>query len=341
MASSLLSNTNSQQQYQANLLTNRPNLIKVIVEDEEDIFLWHKILEKWHPGKIFHITPYTHTSGVADSKGKGHILQMAPRFGPYLIGCVDSDYDYLLENYTTDGGIIKNNPYILQTFGYSIENLVCQPYGISEKLLECKKHSCDIQRSADTDFATFITEVSIAIYPVLLWHLILKKENRWRNDWSETLGNNSFQAIISDTSLTTEQKRTQVISNVRALAAQAESSYTAANPDLSSDREALKTDLETNYGLRPDNAYLFVRGHDLFSFVHYTFFTPLENKLQKEHINEITNSLPQEEIDVAINHYRNITKKFKNEHMALHAFLSDSSNRVTTLLEGAIKTLPL
>lgn len=341
MASSLLSNTNSQQQYQANRLTNRPNLIKVIVEDEDDVVLWHKILKRWRPDKDFHITPYCHASGVADSKGKGHILQMAAGFGPYLLGCVDSDYDYLLENYTIDGKTIKNNPYILQTFGYSIENLVCQPYGISEKLLECKKHSCDIQRNANAAFATFITEISRAIYPVLLWHLMLKKENRQRNDWPEILGNDNYRPILLDSSLSIEQIQTQVIAKARFLSSQSETNYTAAHPDLIVSKEILKTELKTNYGLNEDNAYLFVRGHDLFDFLHFTFFTPLERQIYDEHLADIRNDLPATQINNAINHYRKTIRPFATVHLSSCAFLDDPANTVTVLLDNSVHALPL
>jgi len=341
MSSSLLSNTNNLQQHQANILTNRPNHIKVLVEDEEDVVLWHKILTLWRQDKIFDVTPYSHVPSVADSKGKGHILQMANQFGPYFIGCVDSDYDYLLENHTEDGRTIKNNQYILQTFGYSIENLVCQPYGISDKLLECKKHSCDIQRNADADFTVFITEISKALYPVLLWHLILKKENLRRNDWSVVFGNNLYQSILRDNFLTFKQKRIQVISLIRNLLSQAENNYTKAYPDLISAKEALENDLSTNYGLNPDNAFLFVRGHDLFEFLHFTFFTPLENLIYNDHIADIKKNLPEKETSDAIGHYCNIISKFKALHITSCEFLKDPDNLITLLLENSVKALPL
>ncbi len=59
MVSSLISNQNSQSQYQANLLTNRPNLVKVLVEDEIDVVVWQKILTRLHPTLSYEVTPYS------------------------------------------------------------------------------------------------------------------------------------------------------------------------------------------------------------------------------------------------------------------------------------------
>ena len=59
------------------------------------------------------------------AKGKARIVKMADTFNDYHIGCVDSDYDWLLSDYTEDGKVIKDNKYLLQTYAYSIENLMC------------------------------------------------------------------------------------------------------------------------------------------------------------------------------------------------------------------------
>lgn len=95
MASSLISNTNSAAQYQANLLTNTPGLIRVLVEDEQDVVVWHRILSKLVPDKRFDIHPYSFDSSI-NGKGKAQIIAQAAQFGPYYIGCVDSDHDWPL-----------------------------------------------------------------------------------------------------------------------------------------------------------------------------------------------------------------------------------------------------
>ena len=45
--------------------------------------------------------------------------------GRSLIACVDSDYDFLLQGATKVSHRINKSPYILQTYGYAIENFHC------------------------------------------------------------------------------------------------------------------------------------------------------------------------------------------------------------------------
>lgn len=337
MASTLISNLSSHRFEQANILTNRPERVKAIVEDEEDVVIWQHILAKWAPGKRFEITPFHSVPGVAGSKGKGHILAMAAQFGPAFIGCVDSDYDYILESNTPDGAIIKSSPYLLQTFAYSLENLVCQPYKISEKLCECKRHACDI----DTAYTTFLSELSAAVYPVLLWHLTLKKETGATDSWAEVLNNESYRPIINDSTLSPEQKCERIISKLQSLAAAAETRYAGEYPQHISAKNALETRLSWDYSLSPENAYLYVRGHDLFEFLHFTFFGPIEDSLYHTHIADINSNLPEKEAPNAINHYRSIVKEFKTEHLCHHAFLDDDRNSITAKLRAAVVGLGL
>lgn len=340
MSSSLLSNSNSQQQYQANILTNRPNLVKVLVEDEEDVVVWHKILKKWRPDKIFEITPYFHDASVADSKGKSHILKMGPNFGPYFIGCVDSDYDYLLELHTADGLTMRSNPYILQTFGYAIENLACQPYGLSDTLFECLAHCSPMQRDADAHYSAFITEVSKILYPVLIWHLVLKKENRPAPNWDEVIGNDHYRPILADHSMPLPQRRAAVLQKLAAVAAAAETLYAAAHPDLAVVKTALEADIKRDYALAEDNAYMYVRGHDLYDFLLFTFFDPLYKAIREEHISTIRTALPAPEIESAIEHYRMVVTKFIPKHIHSCAFLADTANHITTRLGHSVSALP-
>ena len=81
MATSLLSNASSTYQLQTNILTNRPGTIKVIVEDELDVYFWHNLLTRCCPDKRFDISPYH----AGADKGKAQILAMSANFGPSTI----------------------------------------------------------------------------------------------------------------------------------------------------------------------------------------------------------------------------------------------------------------
>ncbi len=336
MATSLLSNASSTYQLQTNILTNRPGTIKVIVEDEFDVYFWHNLLTRCCPDKRFDISPY-HTGA---DKGKAQILAMSANFGPYMIGCVDSDHDYLLENHTQDGTIIKNNRYIIQTYAYSLENLACQPYGLSDKILECSLHSCDFQIDADRDYHAFILKTSELLYPVLLWILTLDKAQiphfSITDEWNKVLNNDLYRSIITDKTLPLPQKRTAILAELSSRSDAAVAAYQQNYPTLINDVASLETDLTTNYALTPTSAYLYVRGHNLYDFIHFTFFDPLEDYLCDQHTNLIKAQLPEAHRQNALSHYRKIRKTFEKDHIHICGFLEDSQNPTTVLLKNAV-----
>ena len=49
-----------------------------------------------------------------------------------MIACVDSDYDYLLQGRTNTSRYIIENPYVMQTYAYAIENYHCYAEGLHE-----------------------------------------------------------------------------------------------------------------------------------------------------------------------------------------------------------------
>ncbi|TGO02534.1 hypothetical protein PN36_23425 [Candidatus Thiomargarita nelsonii] len=57
------------------------------------------------------------------ARGKEEVLKI--QAGEYLLLCVDSDYDYLLQDATEVSKRINQEPYIFQTYAYSIENYKC------------------------------------------------------------------------------------------------------------------------------------------------------------------------------------------------------------------------
>lgn len=155
MADSLLGNINGRYYQQLGVLTGNQNVIKVLVEDELDVPFWNDVLTHTVQNKKFKISPYTYNEegGINSlTKGKQHILDKAKAgdFNPFFIGCVDSDYDYLLKDYKDEGKTIAQCPYLLQTYTYSIENLMCQAETLHS--LCCK--TC--KESVEFDFENFV-----------------------------------------------------------------------------------------------------------------------------------------------------------------------------------------
>ncbi len=81
-------------------------IIEVFVENEDDIPFWKDIFNGFQiQTKIF---PASKTSLT---RGKQEVLKMADRAGNFMLLCVDSDYDFLLNGITNQSKIIKENPF--------------------------------------------------------------------------------------------------------------------------------------------------------------------------------------------------------------------------------------
>lgn len=103
---------------------NSKKRIIVFVESEEDISFWRNVLNEFEKQNIdFQIqTPNKNGKSKAIEKSN-ELINMS--VGEYLIVCVDSDYDYLLQNTQKQSQLINQNKFIFQTYSYSIENLLC------------------------------------------------------------------------------------------------------------------------------------------------------------------------------------------------------------------------
>lgn len=339
MASSLISNINSQSQLQANKLTNRPNRVKVMVEDELDVVIWHRILKMFAPHMQFDVHPYSFDT-TANGKGKAQIIAHAAQFGKYFIGCVDSDHDWLLQKWTADGMTINSTRYIFQTYAYSIENLAAHPFGTADCMLECSLHSCDILHNLDNDLEKFLSRLSTSVYEVLIWHLTMKKENTDLSQisvgWNEIFGNGHYADIRNDRTLPIERKRAAILERFANRANGLAKQYAATYPQFKQTFENLRTTLNSDFGLSPDNAYLHVRGHNLHDFLIHNFFKPVEHIVRNLHRDEIRAHTNGAETQNAINHYKSLLKDFELDYIHRISYMYDISNPVASRIKQDI-----
>ena len=226
----------------------------MLVEDEEDVVVWYRFLKACAPQLDFDISPYSYDPSL-NGKGKANVLRMVANYGQKFLGCVDSDFDWLLEDWTTDGVVIRNNRYILQTYAYSIENLAAQPYGHSDWMLECVLHSSKLQRSLDKDYTSFILYISVNVYELLIWHLLMKKdcidEETIAEGWESVFGNNHYGDILSDSSLTIEGKRLAIKERFKYKAKERIDYYDGLYLSLKGEWNDLRNDLAARYGVSP------------------------------------------------------------------------------------------
>lgn len=306
MADSLIGNVSGT--YYRNLfkLTGRNNTVKVIVEDELDIPFWYDLFNTISSHRTYRITPYTYSSNGANStKGKVHILDLArnQQLNQYYWGCVDSDYDYLLSDISNDGQLMYTNSYILQTYAYSIENLLC--------CAETLEGVCTKANKVQPTFniVNYIHTVSEIIYPLLIWSLYLESKGlhdftvtQWRNilpcDRHIFSSQDSADKILHDIRIKVVLTLYDIEKNHK------------SETDL---MQIFEKRLQLLYGVKPENCYLFVRGHDFFNFVLRAILEGIQIDSRRSHRSELKNiSNHSKEVGDLQSHYTNICSETKD-----------------------------
>ena len=338
MGSGLLENDNNTAQIEANILTNKPDRVKVLVEDEADVAVWYKLLNGFAPCNEYEIMPYSYDRTVS-GKGKAKILMQADRFGSNYWGCVDSDYDWLLDRHTPEGQKIAQNQFLLQTFSYSIENLSMIPGEAASYMIECMKHTDEITHTLDEEHRRFLEAISVEAYDLLLWQLILRKESpdtALNVNWDFVFNNGLYNPIINDRNLTLENKRREVMRLFAVRCREITEDLERRYGHLTAEREELEVELKGEKGLKPENAWLFMRGHDLFEFMLYTFFGPVKDYLYGKHVNEIRENTQGSETGNAMKHYNNECGDFKNNFLSRRNYMADPHHFIIAQIGRAV-----
>jgi len=256
----------------ASILTGNPNRVTVEVEDTIDRDFWGDLLGELCPEKEFHFDPY-HTilneDGTSErtGKGKSQIINASADFNAWHIGCVDSDYDWILSDYTDAGKTISGNKYLLQTYAYSIENLMCLSCTLEDFCHE------NTEEATEFDFDDYLTRLSKAVYPLLVWSTYLySKGNR---DFTPT----SWREVLVNTEKDPEASLAIIEAKAKAKIEEFDKKY--------ADKIIDKEDFEfQNIGMKDiteDDAYLYLRGHELFDQILNSVLVPLIIELRNQH----------------------------------------------------------
>ncbi len=255
-----------------------PKTIRVYVENEDDIPFWRGIFQEYAPLlSLKIILPYQNLV-----RGKDYLLKNTQP-GEYLLLCIDSDYDYLLQDATETSKLINHNPYIFQTYTYAIENYKCYAESLRELSV-----SASLNDEYLFDFVAFIKLYSNISYELFLYSYDFEK----RIDNSFTLTDFGNAIKILGTVDINEQGKTAIEALIHAVKTQL-TSLKAKNPAI--DLDSIAKELKT-LGVNKDNTYLFVKGHIIYDNVILRFLKPLDNLLQKKKFQEFKTSTANETI---------------------------------------------
>jgi hypothetical protein len=267
--------------------------VLVYVESHDDISFWRGILSPFEKkGVNFDIQlPSQNTL----QKGKTAVLEFADRVGQNLVLCVDSDYDYLLQENSDTSVLINENQYIFQTYAYSIENLKCYSEGLHLICSQSSKNDAKI-----IDFNELMQLYSSIVYKLFLWsvHFSLKQDTTsfTLTEFCEIIKVLDKVQISDKLTSAFEGLNDRVNIKMRELERN--------HPNDLSEIELLATKLE-QLGVLPTNTYLFIQGHTIKDNVVLMFLHPIFRHLKAEKENEIkANAKHNEELVNQLNLYK-------------------------------------
>lgn len=287
---------------QASILTGNPNRVTVEVEDTIDRDFWSDLLGELCPEKEFHFDPF-HTILNEDGgyrrtgKGKSQIINSSSDFNEWHIGCVDSDYDWILSDYTDAGKTMSSSKYLLQTYAYSIENFMCLSCTLGDF---CRENTGEV---VVFDFDDYLSRLSRAVYPLLIWsaYLYAKKDHSFTPAaWRDVLVNTERDA---------EASLAQIKMKIKAQIDELEKNFTAEIVN----KDKMKQMLLDEKGVTEQTAYLYVRGHELFDQILNSVLVPLIIALRNQHREAIKASdMGEEACKTSLREYQERVKPVKS-----------------------------
>ena len=296
---------------------NAAQRVLVYVEDEEDIAFWRNVLNPYETNKVqFDIQL---TSKTALVKGNDVVLKM--KTGTHLIGCVDSDYDYLLQSTTPQSKRINEDEFIFQTYTYSIENLLCFEGSLHQLCVQATK-----QDNKRIDLAQLLVLYSNITYNLFLWSVYFGLE---KNTVDFTITDFCDTVKILDKVIIAEQGKTALnglTERVRNKKQELEKKHPTLIPKVKKLAEQLEL-----LGVNANNTYLFMQGHTVKDNVVLMFLKPLCRELIKERENEIKNNAK-----TAIEH-ANQFGHYKNQIIDIETVLNSNTEYKSCFLYHKIQ----
>jgi len=263
--------------------------IIAFVESYDDVAFWRLLLDEFESDQYYFQIMLPSKGGLTKGK-KSAIMSImdSQHLGSYMIACVDSDYDYLLQGTTPASKELIENPYIIHTYTYAIENYQCYSGCLHQICVQST-----LNDRIPIDFQGFMEMYSEIVFPLFAWNIWfyrMKKHNQY-----------SIMDFNSDVRLRgVEPRRPQ--ESLLQLADKVERKvrwFAEEYPDAAPQVEDLKKELVT-LGVSPKQTYLFVQGHSLIDNVMLKLLSPICAKLVQER-------------EMEIRHYARHQQQYENE----------------------------
>lgn len=307
----LLDNVTSQYVEAANRLLPKRNRRRIVafVESYDDVAFWRLLLDEFENGSRYFQIMLPCKCGL--TKGKKSALRSCMEhigLGKYMIACVDSDYDWLLQGATGTSAEIINNPYVIQTYTYAIENYRCYSGSLHNICVQCTLNDRRI-----IDFQAFMELYSVAVYPLFVWNVWFYRKRR-HSEFS--MQDMSIDIRIKSVDLRNPQNVIISVSNrVNRKIKYLKTNYPEAIPEI----EALNEELK-QMGVKENDTYLYLQGHSLVENVILRLLTPVCTKLRQERETDIRRLALHDQ------QYRNEISAYQHSQMDIAEALRKNTN---------------
>ena len=279
MGKRLQDNLNSDYIASANRLKPKNSRRRIVayVESYDDVFFWRSVLQEFETDKLYFEVMLPSRTNLGKGKKKALMNRLGPSLGECMIACVDADYDWLMQGKTEVSKLICNNPYVIHTYVYAIENYQCYAPSLHSSCVMSTLNDRQI-----LDFVAYMKEFSEFIWPLLVWNVWCCRHDVYNSftitDFVDTVSSREVNVYHPERTL--EYIRRKVNHKIAWL----QRKFVKAKESYAPLREEL-----LQMGLTPDTAYLYMQGHGLFSGVVMPLLMPVCAILRKEREREINN----------------------------------------------------
>lgn len=236
-----------QAEYFANVPIIEPQYkASVHLENEDDERFWDILLQKNRPGRYNYIYQSKSKEGK-DTSGCAQCLKYKDYLCKRFFICIDSDFRYLFREDNLDA-----LHHIYQTYTYSWENHYC----FSTKLQHALNLKCP-EFADKFDFIVFLRNYSSALYEALILFLSMHRkgfQGFGKNKFKQLLPNQCRWDQLADNAVSLTNEMRDCINKF------IEPLKVSCNFDINIEKDEFPE-------LTEENAYLHVRGHNLYNLV--------------------------------------------------------------------------
>ncbi len=277
MAKRLAQNLNSAFIEAANRLGSRSARRKIVayVESYDDVLFWSHLLHEVETEKTYFEVMLPSRTSLCKGKKIALYNDLGITLGKCMIACVDADYDFLMQGATETSAAVCTHPYVFHTYAYAIENFQCYAPSL---------HSVCVMATLNDrrlfDFEDFLRAFSEIIFPLFVWSVWCYRKGNYKTfslaDFFKTIELENLNYYHPEQTLESLRGRVnRRISRLQHQFPQARSSYKPLREEL------------LGLGIKPEETYLYVRGHDLFDAIVVPMLTGVCDTLRREREREI------------------------------------------------------